>query len=113
MRWRMMVAGLGREIRVGGRPTMVYPAGHGESEMKNLVILGLVIAALVYGQRSCTMPGQRLASEKPEAGSYGGGPAREWQQAPKALMDMQGAMGGARSGAANAARDAVRDQVGR
>jgi hypothetical protein len=79
--------------------------------MKNVVLLVLVIAALFYAQRSC---GERTASENPAGtDSLGRGPARDWQAAPNAVIDMQGALGGASGGPAKAARDAVQNQVDR
>ncbi len=80
--------------------------------MKNLILLVLVIAGFVYFERSCTTTEEKVASGHSEAqSSRGGGPVREWEQAPNAVADMQGALGGSAGGPANAARDAIRDQV--
>jgi hypothetical protein len=83
--------------------------------MKNLILLVLVVAGLMYFGRSCTpQTEEKTASRHADApGSRAGGPVREWEQAPNAVMDMQGAMGGAGAGPANAVRDTVRDQVSR
>ena len=81
--------------------------------MKNTIVLVFVVAALFYAQRSCAPLHERVASERDSApAAAGGGAAREWQQAPNAIMDMQNAVGGG-AGAARAARDAVGKQVGR
>ena len=90
-----------------GRTAVRCPA------MKNLIILGMVLCALFYAQRSCSPPGEQVTAPKPTGDAVSvGGPARQWEQAPNAVMDMQGAMGGARSGAARAARDALRTDIG-
>jgi hypothetical protein len=81
--------------------------------MKNIIVLALLIAALVYGQRSCAPLNERAAADKPASNTIAGGSAREWQQAPSAMMDMNDAMGGASGGPARAARDAVTQQLGR
>jgi hypothetical protein len=80
--------------------------------MKNIVLIALVGVALYFGPRSCGPVGEDVVSEPRESGySQGGDAARQLQQAPNAVMDMQGAMGGG-GGSAGAARSAVTNQVG-
>ena len=83
--------------------------------MKNLILLVLVVVGLMFFGRSCALrTEEKTASSHAAAeGSRAGGPVREWEQAPNAVMDMQGAIGGAAGGPANAVRDAVREQVSR
>ena len=82
--------------------------------VKSIIFLVLVVTALFYAQRFYAPLHERVASEPVRAPALnGGGPARDWQQAPNAVMDMQNAIGGGGAGAARAARDAVSKQVGR
>lgn len=81
--------------------------------MKNLIILALIAVALSYGSRSCSGP-TVLTPQQPAAAKAhlaGEGSARDWQEAPQALMDMQDAMGSGRAGSARAARDVVQRQL--
>jgi hypothetical protein len=82
--------------------------------MKAFIILALVLLALFYAQRSW-MPRHEpeVVQKRSGAVTAAGGGAREWQQAPNTVMDMQDAMGSASGGAAHAARDAVTQQLGR
>jgi hypothetical protein len=83
-----------------------------ERRMKNLILAALFAAAALYAYRGWSGDHPRIASEQ-SAQVEPGGPARQWQQAPGALLDMQEAVGGSGGGAARAARDAVSAQVGR
>lgn len=81
--------------------------------MKNLIILALIAVALSYGSRSCSGP-TILTPQQPvsaKAHLSGGGTARDWQQAPQAVMEMQDAVGSGHTGSARAARDAVQRQL--
>jgi hypothetical protein len=81
--------------------------------MKNLIVLALVACALAYGSRSCSGP-VRLVPRQPasvNAKAGGVGAAREWQQAPQAVMGMQDAIGSGGASTAHAARNAVQQQL--
>jgi hypothetical protein len=81
--------------------------------MKNLIVLAVIAVALSYGSRSCSGP-IRLTPQQPasvKANAGGAAAAREWQQAPQAVMDMQGAVGNGGASSAHAARNAVQSQL--
>jgi hypothetical protein len=91
-----------------------YSVGRSRNEMKNLIVLALVAVALYYGPQSCSAPAVRLTPEQaPFVSTKSGGAsaARQWQQAPQAVTDMQDAIGNGGASSAHAARDAVQSQL--
>jgi hypothetical protein len=81
--------------------------------MKNLIFLALIAAALWYGSRSFSGPAILTPQQPvaPNARLADGGAAQDWEQAPKAVMDMQDAMGSGHARSAHAAREAVQRQL--
>lgn len=76
--------------------------------MKNMwIILTLLGAFLVYRHWNQL---EQLArtDQAPSKKSHQGGVVREWQQAPQAVMDMQGAIGGNAGNSPKTAMDAAR-----
>lgn len=82
--------------------------------MKKLALIAIAAAALFYAYGSWPELAERFASSKPQGTDVrSGNPVRGIQQAPNALIEMQGAIGGGGGGAAGAALNAVESQVGR
>ena len=81
--------------------------------MKSLLWMAALGAALYFGYQWWDQHMVGSLDRPHQEASYGGGPVREWQQAPGAVVDMHRATGGGGSGPANAARDSVKKSLGR